>query len=77
MMYDVSNLIKNIVKYISSFKFRYTSSRFQRVNECIYVLYPDLLEGNADFIRSQNKLILISQRRIEAEERKQYMWIIM
>ncbi|CAL1676353.1 unnamed protein product [Lasius platythorax] len=51
----------------------YTGSRFQRINEYI----RDLFEKDAEHTEKRNKLILIDQRRIEAKECKQYMWIIM
>ncbi|KYQ49997.1 hypothetical protein ALC60_10873 [Trachymyrmex zeteki] len=52
-------------------------SRFQRVNDWLYMLYSDLLEIDANCKR-QNRLVLVRQRiTVGANEYEQYMWIIM
>ncbi|XP_025991755.1 uncharacterized protein LOC105198451 [Solenopsis invicta] len=56
---------------------RYTSSRFQKVNEHIRIIHSDLLKDNADYTRKQNRFILVNQGRTEVKKYKQYMWIIM
>ncbi|KYN02672.1 hypothetical protein ALC62_06471 [Cyphomyrmex costatus] len=54
----------------------YTSSRFHRVNDCLLILYSELLENNTDY-RRQNRCILVCQRITGVKDRKQYIWIIM
>ncbi|KYN36515.1 hypothetical protein ALC56_09130 [Trachymyrmex septentrionalis] len=49
------------------------SFRFHQVNDCLYVSYS---ENNADY-RRQNRSNLECQRITNAENRKQYIWIIM
>ncbi|KYQ53340.1 hypothetical protein ALC60_07532 [Trachymyrmex zeteki] len=55
----------------------YISFRFHQVNDCLYILYFDLFENNADYRSRQYKSILVCKRITEAEDRKQYIWIIM
>ncbi|KYN36537.1 hypothetical protein ALC56_09108 [Trachymyrmex septentrionalis] len=54
----------------------YVSFKFYQVNDRLHGLYSDLFENNADY-RRQNRSNLVCQRITEAEDRKQYIWIIM
>ncbi|KYM79083.1 hypothetical protein ALC53_10480, partial [Atta colombica] len=53
----------------------YVSFSFHQVNSLL-MLYSDLFENNAEY-RRKNISILVCRRITEAEERKQYIWIIM
>jgi len=66
-------LIKNITK--SLIQFRYVTFSFHQVNDRLHDLYSNLFEDNAEY-RRNNRFILVCQRITEAEERKQYTWII-
>ncbi|KAG5347059.1 GVQW3 protein, partial [Acromyrmex charruanus] len=54
----------------------YISFSFHQVNDRLHVLYSDLFENNAE-CRRKNRSILVCQRITKAEQRKQYIWIIM
>ncbi|KYN27996.1 hypothetical protein ALC57_02595, partial [Trachymyrmex cornetzi] len=54
----------------------YISSRFHRVNERLRALYCDLFESSVDY-RRQNRSIFVHQRKTEAKDYNQYIWIIM
>ncbi|KYN38092.1 hypothetical protein ALC56_07492, partial [Trachymyrmex septentrionalis] len=54
----------------------YISFSFHQVNDRLHVLCSDLSENIAEY-RKKDRSILVCQQIIEAEERKQYIWIIM
>ncbi|KAG5314838.1 GVQW3 protein, partial [Acromyrmex insinuator] len=56
--------------------YKYTSSKFHRINELLHVLCSDLSENSADYGR-QNRSIFVHQRITGAKNHIQYIWIIM
>ena len=65
-----------LIKNINFFQFRYVSFRFHQVIDRLHVLYSGLFKNNANY-RRQNRSNLECQRITDAEDRKQYIWIIM
>ncbi|KYQ56412.1 hypothetical protein ALC60_04685 [Trachymyrmex zeteki] len=57
-------------------QFRYTRSRFHRVNDLLHILDSNLCESSADS-RRQNRSILVHQRITGSKGHNQYIWIIM
>ncbi|KYN39824.1 hypothetical protein ALC56_05764 [Trachymyrmex septentrionalis] len=54
----------------------YVSFRFHQVIDRLHVLYSGLFKNNANY-RRQNRSNLECQRITDAEDRKQYIWILM